>query len=362
VRRVAALLLGLGAGLLLGEGLVRLAAGLRPGGRSGYSAPISAHDPLLGWRLLPGAVAHHVTPEFEVEVAIDAFGLRQNPAPGAGEPGRPRVVVVGDSFVFGQGVPEDARFTERLATRLDAQVINLGVPGTGTDQQCLLFEEDGPQRGADLVLLAYFVDNVTRNAAPQRDGRPKPYFRLVAGELRLENVPVPQALPPATAAAAADSVRDERLFGGLRRALWAHSELYQLARRELLPRLAVAPRGAGDDPYPQYAEGEAAWEVTQALFARLRDAARAEGAVFALAFVPEAWQLAPDAPAGSRRAVAAACERLGVPLLDLTEALAEASGAGAPLYYPQDGHWTAAGHAAAAAALEPFVRDLLAAR
>src|SRR5207244_483904 len=58
--------------------------------------------------------------------------------------GKKRLLVCGDSFAAGQYVSNEDRFTELLERRLpDWEIINVGLEGTGTDQQLLIYQEVG---------------------------------------------------------------------------------------------------------------------------------------------------------------------------------------------------------------------------
>jgi GDSL-like Lipase/Acylhydrolase family len=356
LQRAAALTLGTCAGLLAGEAIVRVHEALGPSRvRAGYDARISEHDPLLGWHLIPGVRTRHHSAEFDVEVAINARGFRQDPpVPDTRTPGVARLAVLGDSFTFGQGVEERERFTERLAADFGAEVVNLGVPGYGTDQALLQFTHmDGAERSADLVVLAWFVDNAARNGDLQRDGRPKPAFELRDGALALRNVPVPEQ----TSGGVADSAAEQRSLQGLRTFLWSHSRLYVLARRQFGARLM---RGDGD-ARPAWVsacrEDSAAWLVTRALFAELAAAAQSQGARSMVLLIPDARGLLPGAPDDCQQAARQACAEAGLPVLDLTPAFRDALRSGARPYFARDGHWTPAGHALAAEQLGAFIRE-----
>jgi hypothetical protein len=112
-----------------------------------------------------------------------------------------RVLVVGDSYVFGLGVDEEHSFTTHLERFLDTalgdarqiEVINMGVTGYSTDQQYILFQEIGMKLFPDVVVLVAcdndFVGN-RENFAWRRYY--KPFFELdEGGALVLRNTPVP---------------------------------------------------------------------------------------------------------------------------------------------------------------------------
>jgi len=77
-----------------------------------------------------------------------------------------RIVVVGDSIAFGQGVSEADTLEQQLAARLErrlaspVEVLNLGVPGYDTCQEYWRFKERGLPLAPLAVLLVY-VENDT---------------------------------------------------------------------------------------------------------------------------------------------------------------------------------------------------------
>jgi lysophospholipase L1-like esterase len=98
-----------------------------------------------------------------VEVRTNAMGLRERPI-GSKQPGRPRILMLGDSVLFGWGVPvEDtaSRQLERLLSvqaGVNAETINSGVPGYNSYQEMTFLQTRGATLKPDGVVLLY-VDN-----------------------------------------------------------------------------------------------------------------------------------------------------------------------------------------------------------
>jgi tetratricopeptide (TPR) repeat protein len=102
-----------------------------------------------------------------------------------------RIVLLGDSFTFGEDEEDEHVWAEVLQEALRKwEVINLGVHGYGTDQELLVFREEGIRYQPDIVVLGFFAENVLRNGLSFRDYA-KPRFALRDGRLALTNVPVP---------------------------------------------------------------------------------------------------------------------------------------------------------------------------
>ena len=147
-----------------------------------------------------------------------------------------RIVVLGDSIVWGYGVEDDEVFTSVLE-REDPGVewINLGVSGYGTDQESLLLEREGMRYKPDIVLAEVCENDFDENVHDQvYHIYPKPLFALRQGSLLLTNAPVPRV-----------SLLD-RLFYRLETGsyLWRLVNSYRISGR-ILDALKRCARGAG---------------------------------------------------------------------------------------------------------------------
>lgn len=158
------------------------------------------YHPLMGWLNKPASqgISFLGGPD-RGQVRTNALGLRGREVVRPKPPGARRVLVFGDSFVFGVGVDDDHVFTARLEALLnDAsptrfEVVNMGVSGYSSDQELLLLEDLGTRLEPDLVILIGCDNDFEGNTIDFTYGRyPKPYFELESdGRLVRRNVPVP---------------------------------------------------------------------------------------------------------------------------------------------------------------------------
>ncbi|MCA9752449.1 MAG: hypothetical protein KC591_09675 [Gemmatimonadetes bacterium] len=122
-------------------------------------------DDRAGYRLAPDFTGRidrggHVT-----EFHTNELGLRDDPL---GPKTRPRILALGDSFTFGWGVAQGEEWVsvleEELASRgIEAETINGGVNGYGTESAVARFEEIVDAVNPDLVLLGFFANDFTDN-------------------------------------------------------------------------------------------------------------------------------------------------------------------------------------------------------
>jgi GDSL-like Lipase/Acylhydrolase family len=165
---------------------------LRDGARPGY-AFVYRYDADLGWAPVPNARAAF-TGSRTVEVRNNSIGLRDLEHDRGGSP---RILFIGDSFTWGFDVETKDRFTEILRTRMpQADIVNAGVPGYGTDQEYLLLEKIWDAVRPDVVVLMYCSDNDrfdnTQNI--RYDGYFKPYLaQSPAGRWAFRGQPVPKS-------------------------------------------------------------------------------------------------------------------------------------------------------------------------
>ncbi|MFC1890583.1 SGNH/GDSL hydrolase family protein, partial [Thermodesulfobacteriota bacterium] len=103
-----------------------------------------------------------------------------------------RIVVLGDSFAFGEDVDDDQTFPFHLGALMGegTEVVNLGVHGYGTDQMALMLLEEGCRYSPDIVVVTVFYHDILRCRSDYYV-HAKPFYRLVDGALELMNVPVP---------------------------------------------------------------------------------------------------------------------------------------------------------------------------
>jgi hypothetical protein len=150
---------------------------------------IDTYSPLLGWELKPNLRLWYLH--------SNARGIRgarmYAPAPAAGSH---RVLCLGDSFMFGEGLTDAQSPPAQLESALNHlghgrwEVLNLAVHGYGTDQAWLRLQHLGFRYKADVVVLGFFEGDLERNQRAFRDYA-KPYYEVIHRRLVLRNVPVP---------------------------------------------------------------------------------------------------------------------------------------------------------------------------
>ena len=378
LRSVATVLFGLLLGLGLCELGVRLFSRADPIAENTWSRVVKteehmgllhAVDPVLGWRNRPGADTIFESPEFRVHIRMNELGMRGGALPRTRPAGRRRILLLGDSFVFGWGVEEGETFAAELGRRLpESEPIAMGVAGWGTDQELLWLRDEGLRLQPDVVVLCFYINDLIDNRSPLRWGTPKTTFRLRADQA-LERVPPPPPPPPAPGGGPA--LRGERLDDWL----VSHLRLYALLRPRVVA-LAVR-RGwvaaeEGLDGYLGYfrrtATGreQAEWDLALAELGEMARLVRAAGARPVVFVVPTKVQVEPGVRA--RLLASYGLEERDFDFGKVDDILADwgrrervpvysprlemaREAASRPLYYRYDGHWNRDGHRVAGAAL-----------
>ena len=158
-----------------------------------------------GYRLKPNAstvatfvpgVTGDVSASRELTIQSNEAGFRDRSL--ADVDGRKRVVVLGDSFVMGNGVPARERFTNQVESlQTDWRVINMGISGFGADLMLMAFESVGRRLDPAVVVLTLYTDDFTRvRPYYQSGGYPLPRYRLVKEKLVLGPHPTHRVWTP----------------------------------------------------------------------------------------------------------------------------------------------------------------------
>jgi len=148
------------------------------------------YDDSRGWRTKPNVTALKV---FDNKILnTNSQGLRgKQEFSLTRDRQKLRILILGDSFTFGDEVSDDETYSHYLQQLLpQAEVINMGVHGYGHDQMLLLLKQEGLKYQPDIVILGFLGLDMSRNILRFRDFA-KPRFTLEGGKLKLTGTPVP---------------------------------------------------------------------------------------------------------------------------------------------------------------------------
>ena len=308
--------------------------------------PLLVVDEDVGRRYLDGFEGPYYSDESEREVHLrfNAHGLRFPDVPHEKPEGVRRLLLFGDSFVAGLEVEEAVTACAVLERRLALErpderweVLNFGVSGSAPDQELALYRHVGQLYQADLVLCTYFVGNDFGGVIERISRTVKLYYELdAAGEL----VQVPYPSPRIAF--------NELLNQYSRFYVWQKKLVNESSKRQLKTVVAsFAAEGEGRNVfhgdslrksewvYCTEVAGDvsASWDVTDAVLSAFAEEVEADGARFGLVIMPASLQLLDDDfafvrelgdrqgvpldPLHPNRRLAALCDRLGVPCVDL---------------------------------------------
>jgi len=328
------------AGLLLFEICARVA---------GVSYPVfQTHDVRRGFALRPHA-AGWWRREGEAYVRINSDGLRDGEHTKAKPENTVRIAILGDSYAEARSVAVENTFwsvVERQLAKcssMDGQtieVINFGVTDYGTAQQLLTLRHHSWEYDPDLVLLAFFSDNdVRNNSAALEPKKYRPFFKLIDGQLTLDNSfreSRPYKLLSSWTGRFVLSLSDYlisvqvarevfvRWFLGRRSSPADGAQAAKTDRPEAKPDRPAGEQGLDTRVYiaPPEAAWNGAWQVTEALITEMAKETSEHGSEFLMVTLSSGLQTHPDPKVRQKFASALGMPDLHYPERRLT-ALAE---------------------------------------
>ncbi len=166
-------LLALAAPMAVVGATTRLLARLREPRPTPWQALIE-FDPAFGWRPRAQVDAYHAGEDDLAHVTTDAEGWR-----GRGSLDDSQIVVLGDSFAWGQGIGDEEFFAHLVP---GVRVKAVGVMGYNMVQELLWLEALAPRlRGKLVVWLIYFGNDLFENLMPHMQGYRAPFLVSAAG-------------------------------------------------------------------------------------------------------------------------------------------------------------------------------------
>jgi hypothetical protein len=319
------------------------------------SRQLFSYHPRIGYTFIPNLrtrVAHEAGGYL---VQTNAQGFRS--AHDFGQPhlgGIRRVLVFGDSFTAADGVSNRQRYTDIIESKFrDIEVFNYALPGTGTDQQFLAYEEFAQDVSHDLLVIAVLVENIRRvnaryrlfaDAQGEMNWLPKPYFRKESGDsLELMNVPVPREPIPNDELPSEELTHADR--GG------RHEVLRNIVRR--LGMKKFLQNVLAYQPLPEYNDVNGPeWSLMSAIISHWVTKSRVPVLLMPLPLYYHVEGNAPHAP--YQRRFAELAERLSCQLHDpLPDLQCHTKEVRRTFRFASDIHPTPAWHQAIAASLAP---------
>lgn len=348
MRTAAALASSLLVFLVVGELLAR-ATGILDR-LNGYTRLlyVDGPDADLPYLLRPDltSVMHGVT------IQTNRLGLREAEIGPQPAPGVRRVLLLGDSVVFGHQLPADAVLARQLedvvarehGVRIEA--VNMGVPGYDTVSAVRLFESLGLGLGPHAVVLGVSLNDY--DVTPQYSA----FGVLVRKPLEARSPGIVDSSEFLTVLRWLVRWGRGRLGVQIERALEAQANRPgEPASLFAAPALVASVRdehlGFYAAPVPAY------WNRMQAALARLGRLCEERDLPLVVAIFPESYQVGvADPDRTPQRRLLAACDDAGIACLDLQPTFAAAGGA----LFLDVSHPNAAGHALAARAIAAALR------
>jgi hypothetical protein len=291
-------------------------------------------DHELGWAPLENITGAQDINHTKFIVHQNHFGLRgPDDMQLKKTPGRNRVLVLGDSYVWGLGVDQERIFSEPAVHGTNDEIVNFGVSGYGNDQEYLFYLLKGKDFDVDQVALAFTPYNdIENNTNSVQYGHLKPYFTLDRGQLVLHN----------------DHVCDTKVRSFFDR-LNKQSLTYNLAGEGLrqLIDFFLPPRPKRWKPENITDADRAGIELTLAIFKKLKEAVEAHHAEFVVVFIPYTPHIQKNLPDNHPFVplIAAGLTQMGVHYREPYPEFLKAAARGIHPFNDPDNHFSPAGHA-----------------
>lgn len=340
--RFAAVFIGLLFAALLAEMALRLLMPSRLDRSDHEREFFCRFDRQLGWAPLENITAVHKLKGLSGLVHQNQYGLRGPDDIQLDKlPGKKRILVFGDSYVWGFGADQTTIFSAPEVHGTDQEILNFGVSGYGTDQEYLFYQLRGAKFVADDVVVALTPYNdIGNNLASKQYSYLKPYFTLESGQLVLHNDHV-------------NNSRSRKIMSGLSH----HSRVWNLMnefsrsagdslRRRLKHNTAEA-RYAKYGPETVTHRDREGVDLTVAILKKFQEAAAAQKANFYVIFIPYMVHIEKHLPNNHPLVplIAAGLTRAGVSYREPYPEFLKAAVAGGHPFNKTDNHFSPEGHA-----------------
>ena len=295
-----------------------------------FSENFVEKDDVMGYTGVPFAKGVCYNCETKVDYKLNAEGFRDKDR--AITTDKYRIMVIGDSFVWGVGAEQNGLFTALLEKMdPDLDVMNVSVPGWATNQEYFYLENYGLQYKPDMVIVMFFIENdLIGNGVFEKDG--------------YKNYGLPETKEKTYNKFSIKYVQD-------------HSRIYRLWKRKRRDLKVIW----GMDPIlSEYRDDSVEWQATKKWISKFKELADRNNIRLIFVLTPGRNQFFlkkdRDIP---QKMLGGYLRSIGVPYIDLFPVFAEikASGKKDWGYFKYDGHWDGYGHEVVADTLYPVIKN-----
>lgn len=151
------------------------------------------YDATLGWFPIPN-MTNRVSDLRTIVAVHNSRGFRDVEPVGGRD--KPRILFLGDSYLWGYDAEAAERFTDQLQVKHpEWTVFNCGISGYGTDQEFLLLQRFYDEYKPDLVFVVFCTENDDADNSWnfRHESYYKPYYTTNEHGLELHGIPVPRS-------------------------------------------------------------------------------------------------------------------------------------------------------------------------
>lgn len=331
-----------------------------------------AYDSSIGWKFIPNKTGYFVSrQEFKTEITINSAGMRDREYTLAKDPRRKRIVLLGDSLISSLGVPDEATSAKVIETKLvdNPEVLNFGVNGYGPTQYFLLLQNTAIKYSPDLVIMVVSIGNDFYDISGISDWidgylRPKALIDD-HGQLQITNIPVPlsQKHLAKKQAKKVCKLPGSHFIEYIDKIIHHNKYAIETAPSEIkLSQKNIDP------------DMKEAFRLMEALLRETDKYCRKNGVTFMVAIAPTIVQVCDQIfwkkiiqdynlnindydLYQPNKALDEMCQKLEIPVIDLTPALKSRLDDGIIPYYLKHRHWNKDGEQFVAEAMARFIAD-----